>query len=88
MSAEGVKDKNGETIYEDDFVFTRYRGGSHQGKVNSTLFLLSAVLSDLDVLDSQVEKIVMDAAGAREEGVANPPKVCYSCILCIVRSGF
>lgn len=25
----------------------------------------------------QVEKIVTDEAGAREEAVANPPKVCY-----------
>lgn len=40
MSVEGVRDKNGETIYEDDFVFTRYRGGSHQGKVNLFLFLI------------------------------------------------
>ncbi|KAL2012751.1 hypothetical protein VTN00DRAFT_276 [Thermoascus crustaceus] len=54
MSVEKVKDKNGENIQEGDFVFTKYRGGSHEG---------------------EVEKIVMDERGAREEGVANPPKV-------------
>ncbi|KAL2003121.1 hypothetical protein VTN02DRAFT_4982 [Thermoascus thermophilus] len=57
MSVERVKDKNGETIQEGDFVFTKYRGGSHEG---------------------EVEKIVMDEHGAREEGVANPPKVIYT----------
>lgn len=35
----------------------------------------SAILSNLDI---QAEKIVTDEAGAREEGVANPPKVCCS----------
>ncbi|RMJ23003.1 hypothetical protein PHISP_06117 [Aspergillus sp. HF37] len=49
-----VKDKKGEDIGEGDFVWTRYRGGSHEG---------------------EVENIVKDQAGAREAGVANPPKV-------------
>ncbi|RJE18921.1 hypothetical protein PHISCL_08739 [Aspergillus sclerotialis] len=53
MSVERVKDKKGESIKEGDYVWTRYRGGSHEG---------------------EVEKVVMDQAGAREEGVANPPK--------------
>ncbi|GFF69406.1 conserved hypothetical protein [Aspergillus lentulus] len=33
MSAERVKDKEGENINEGDHVYTRYRGGSHEGKV-------------------------------------------------------
>ncbi|EIT76134.1 hypothetical protein BDV35DRAFT_356506 [Aspergillus flavus] len=28
-----VKDKHGDTIHEGDYVFTRIRGGSHQGEV-------------------------------------------------------
>jgi hypothetical protein len=28
-----VKDKKGENIGEGDFVWTRYRGGSHEGEV-------------------------------------------------------
>ncbi|KAJ5612815.1 hypothetical protein N7510_006009 [Penicillium lagena] len=53
MSAERVQDKNGEPIMEGDYVYTRFRGGTHEG---------------------EVKRIVMDDAGAREEGVANPPK--------------
>ncbi|GIC93368.1 DUF2945 domain-containing protein [Aspergillus udagawae] len=33
MSAERVKDKKGENINEGDHVYTRYRGGSHEGEV-------------------------------------------------------
>ncbi|KAH1294923.1 hypothetical protein KXX11_008610 [Aspergillus fumigatus] len=33
MSAERVKDKKGEIINEGDHVYTRYRGGSHEGDV-------------------------------------------------------
>ncbi|EAW11816.1 DUF2945 domain-containing protein [Aspergillus clavatus NRRL 1] len=56
MSVERVKDKRGEDINVGDDVWTRYRGGSHEG---------------------EVEKIVMDQAEAREENVANPPKVIF-----------
>lgn len=74
MPAEQVRDKHGEPIHEDDSVSTRYRGGSHRGRVIkcyiTPLFMIS--------LTDQVEKIVTDQAGAREEEVANPPKVCMS----------
>ncbi|EAW19427.1 DUF2945 domain-containing protein [Aspergillus fischeri NRRL 181] len=33
MSVERVKDKKGENINEGDHVYTRYRGGSHEGEV-------------------------------------------------------
>ncbi|PKX90844.1 DUF2945 domain-containing protein [Aspergillus novofumigatus IBT 16806] len=33
MSAERIKDKKGENINEGDHVYTRYRGGSHEGQV-------------------------------------------------------
>jgi hypothetical protein len=33
MPASKVHDKNGQEIHEGDYVFTRIRGGSHQGKV-------------------------------------------------------
>ena len=75
ITMERVRDKNGETIYEDDLVSTRYRGGSHRGKVIHSLprgIILPALLL---ITPDQVEKIVTDEAGAREEGVANPPKV-------------
>jgi hypothetical protein len=44
MSAERVKDKKGENINEGDHVYTRYRGGSHEGEVrrsSSTLVSLT-----------------------------------------------
>ena len=36
MSAHSVKDKHGMTIKEGDFVLTKYRGGTHQGKVSKS----------------------------------------------------
>ncbi|CDM30919.1 unnamed protein product [Penicillium roqueforti FM164] len=33
MSVEEIQDKNGKDITEGDFVYTKYRGGSHEGKV-------------------------------------------------------
>lgn len=38
MSAERVKDKKGEIINEGDHVYTRYRGGSHEGYVRRYFF--------------------------------------------------
>lgn len=37
MSAERVKDKKGESITEGDYVWTRYRGGSHEGEVSYSI---------------------------------------------------
>jgi hypothetical protein len=42
MSAERVKDKKGETINEGDYVYTKYRGGSHEGEVLDLSLRLSA----------------------------------------------
>ena len=33
MSVEEIQDKNGNDITEGDSVYTKYRGGSHEGKV-------------------------------------------------------
>ncbi|KAL4734009.1 hypothetical protein BDV11DRAFT_69480 [Aspergillus similis] len=33
MPTSEVQDKNGQTLQEGDYVFTRIRGGSHQGKI-------------------------------------------------------
>ncbi|OJJ57776.1 hypothetical protein ASPSYDRAFT_47001 [Aspergillus sydowii CBS 593.65] len=33
MPTSKIQDKNGQPIQEGDYVFTRVRGGSHQGKV-------------------------------------------------------
>lgn len=33
-----VKSKQGEPIHEGDHVYTRIRGGSHEGEVGSSLF--------------------------------------------------
>ncbi|XHG05172.1 hypothetical protein AWENTII_008421 [Aspergillus wentii] len=57
MPFERAQDKKSETIQEGDTVYTKYRGGSHEG---------------------EVERIVKDQAEAREEGVANPPKVVHA----------
>jgi len=37
MSVERVQDKRGENIKEGDYVFTKYRGGSHEGEVGRTV---------------------------------------------------
>lgn len=36
MSVDRVKDKKGEGINEGDNVWTKYRGGSHEGEVSHT----------------------------------------------------
>ncbi|KAH8690156.1 hypothetical protein BGW36DRAFT_433110 [Talaromyces proteolyticus] len=33
MQKKNVKDKIGKPIHEQDYVFTRYRGGTHEGRV-------------------------------------------------------
>ncbi|KAJ6114457.1 hypothetical protein N7486_000235 [Penicillium sp. IBT 16267x] len=33
MDHDNVSDKNGEPIHEGDYVYTRIRGGTHEGKV-------------------------------------------------------
>ncbi|KAJ5197714.1 uncharacterized protein N7498_006831 [Penicillium cinerascens] len=33
MDRDNVSDKNGEPIHEGDYVYTRIRGGTHEGKV-------------------------------------------------------
>lgn len=33
MSVQGIQDKKGNNIIEGDFVYPRFRGGSHEGKV-------------------------------------------------------
>lgn len=38
MSVEEIQDKKGNDIIEGDFVYTKFRGGSHEGKVG---FLVS-----------------------------------------------
>lgn len=45
MSAERVKDKKGETINEGDYVYTRYRGGSHEGEVPRSFFSLVCLIN-------------------------------------------
>jgi hypothetical protein len=45
MSAERVKDKKGENINEGDHVYTRYRGGSHEGKVGRYSFTLISFIN-------------------------------------------
>ncbi|KAJ5479396.1 hypothetical protein N7530_004905 [Penicillium desertorum] len=35
MSVEEIQDKQGNDINEGDFVNTRFRGGSHEGKVQT-----------------------------------------------------
>lgn len=33
MDRDNVSDRNGEPIHEGDYVYTRIRGGTHEGKV-------------------------------------------------------
>ncbi|KAJ5498800.1 hypothetical protein N7453_007851 [Penicillium expansum] len=60
MSVQGIQDKKGNNIIEGDFVYPRFRGGSHEGKVG---FL------------QQVEAIIKDQASAQHEGVDRCPRV-------------
>ena len=89
------------THTEGDHVWTRYRGGVREGDVSfppnplqTTLTLLSD-LTNMFQSRLKVQKIVMDEREAREEVVANPPKVfdfhcefneqCSECVRLIVR---
>ena len=47
FSVERVNDKKGERITEGDYVWTRYRGGTHEGKV---------FLSMLDIYTSYTDQ--------------------------------
>ncbi|GKZ31823.1 hypothetical protein AbraIFM66950_000713 [Aspergillus brasiliensis] len=37
MSTESVQDKTGERINEGDYVYTKYRGGTHEGEVDKVV---------------------------------------------------
>ncbi|KGO40864.1 hypothetical protein PEX1_039340 [Penicillium expansum] len=37
MSVQGIQDKKGNNIIEGDFVYPRFRGGSHEGKVEAII---------------------------------------------------
>lgn len=75
MSVEEIQDKNGNDITEGDFVYTKYRGGSHEGKVgfHNESFVCANVLRH-KLTRKQVEMIVKDQATAQHEGVASYPK--------------
>lgn len=79
MSVERVKDRKDETIQEGDHVWTRFRGGVREGEVWSesswVYIIFSLFLITDDSCTMQVQKVVMDEHEAREEEVANPPKV-------------
>lgn len=51
MSVERVKDKNGENIQEGDIVFTKYRGGSHEGEVRHTALPFSPPLQTVSLTE-------------------------------------
>jgi hypothetical protein len=72
MSIERIHDRKDEEIHEGDWVWTRFRGGVREGEVSLSFFVFFYQIIDLCV---QVHKIVKDEKEARDEGVANPPKV-------------
>lgn len=44
MDNTEIVDKHGNTIHEGDYVFTRIRGGSHEGKVWQTCLVTTELL--------------------------------------------
>jgi hypothetical protein len=66
-----ILSKQGDPIEEGDHVYTKIRGGRHEGDVS---ILERAVFTPADIA-TQVEKIVSTSEAAEEEAVKNPPKV-------------
>ncbi|KAI4189953.1 MAG: hypothetical protein LQ346_005013 [Caloplaca aetnensis] len=67
--AQQVEDKAGEPIKEGDQVWTKMRGGKHEGEVRH----------DQDrYKGTQVEAVVTSQEEAEEKGVKNPPKVLFT----------
>lgn len=73
-----IKDKYGNAIHQGDHVYTKIRGGRHEGEVTypNQPHYEQKKQHALTLL-SQVEKIVKNQAEAEEEDVKNPPKVRY-----------
>jgi hypothetical protein len=78
MSVGNVQDKLGKEILEGDFVFTKFRGGSHEGKVGFSLHrwpVYRPCWNPMTQIDhQQVELIVKDEETARREGLSTYPK--------------
>lgn len=70
--AQRVEDKAGEPIREGDEVWTKMRGGKHEGKVRIDQDGYKGPCAERR---TQVEKVVTTQEEAEEEGVKNPPKV-------------
>ncbi|KAJ5178838.1 hypothetical protein N7492_002048, partial [Penicillium capsulatum] len=64
MQAGDICDKHGNPIRKGDYVFTRIRGGSHEGEVCWSLSEVQAV-----------EEIIAGEDQAAEKSVKHPPKV-------------
>ena len=83
MEASKITDKHGNVIHEGDYVFTKIRGGTHEGKVSQKCHAGSisagTICADwkcgLLLTSMQVEEIVTDDQRAKERSVKHPPKV-------------
>lgn len=67
-----VVSKQGEPINEGDHVYTKIRGGRHEGDVSQPRMYAYV---NVPLKRPQVEKIVTTKDEADAEGVKNPPKV-------------
>lgn len=78
MERGEVLDKNGNVIHEGDYVFTRMRGGTHEGKVSwerrRTDFTVPRFSANSWSF-AQVDEIITDEQRAQERDVKHPPKV-------------
>jgi hypothetical protein len=54
MEANKIADKHGNVIHEGDYVFTKIRGGTHEGKVSQNKFLLERYVQKESSLVSYV----------------------------------
>lgn len=72
-----VYSQQGEPIQEGDHVYTKIRGGRHEGDV-STFDSLAVWKCLQSHSNAQVETIVTTKEAAREYGVKHPPKVLFT----------
>ncbi|KAJ5676761.1 uncharacterized protein N7477_002394 [Penicillium maclennaniae] len=80
MGHEEVLDKNGNPIHKGDYVVTRIRGGTHEGKAQQSTRRSVDLDGDLcadSSSDTQVEEIITDEERAQEIDVKHPPKVLF-----------